>query len=412
MFTLEDFNIFKFKKIPVECSVENKIWNKYYSVSNKNPFKIGFQELENTLHLHNEDEKDLSSIIKESFDRQNENSFDNYIDKKIENSLIDYKTDFFSCITKSSESWNANLKKFSKLNLKYFQKEDLTDENLKFGKGGFGEVYKNKYCYSKVAIKFELATRKSTNSKKIFYRELLMTRKVNHKNILKIIGWVKYKGRLGLVMKYYQYGTLAHFLKESEQEVEVRSHNIETYYKKFGSFSFENKIEVALNIAYTLSMMNYRNLCHFDIKPHNIYMDKGYNPIIADFGLAKIRSDNEVIKANGCTVFYCPPEQIVNKNLGADADIWALGCVIYYLFQEKHPFYYLKQMNKKNVKDKHLYLDFVETYLRRPIFSNKFEEENPVICELVRDCMNIEPLKRIKPNRVVKVLLSIMENEI
>ena len=282
---------------------------------------------------------------------------------------------------------------------------------MKFGKGGFGEVYKNKYCYSKVAIKFELASRKSSNSKNVFFRELLMTRKVNHKYILKIIGWVKFEGKLGLVMKYYSYGTLAHFLKETENEAEKKSDVIQKYYERFGCFTYANKVELSLNIAYTLSMMTFRDLCHFDIKPHNIYMDKAYRPVIADFGLAKIRSDNEVIKANGCTVFYCPPEQIINKNLGADADIWALGCVIYYLFQERHPFYYLKLMNKKNVKDKHLYLDFVDTYLRRPIFSNEFEGENPEICEIVRDCMSMEASKRIKPNRVVKVLFRILEKE-
>ena len=79
-----------------------------------------------------------------------------------------------------------------------------------------------------------------------------------------------------------------------------------------------------------------KNICHLDIKPDNIVLDKNYNPIIIDFGQSeKIKNEKgEIIKydeSKGTNEYRCPEiwEEIPYK--GIEADIFSLGAVLFNL---------------------------------------------------------------------------------
>jgi serine/threonine protein kinase len=70
-----------------------------------------------------------------------------------------------------------------------------------------------------------------------------------------------------------------------------------------------------------------------DIKPQNILFMKDKTVKLADFGLSSQMSSssgfNQVYK--GGTPLYEAPELILSKPYDPKVDMWALGCVLYYM---------------------------------------------------------------------------------
>ncbi|CAG9310671.1 unnamed protein product [Blepharisma stoltei] len=80
--------------------------------------------------------------------------------------------------------------------------------------------------------------------------------------------------------------------------------------------------------------MHSNGYIHRDIKPENILLDKNNNVKIGDFGLSRYLTTSSV----GGTPFYYSPEMWRGVLPSKESDIWALGNVLYFLCQLKHPF--------------------------------------------------------------------------
>ena len=107
--------------------------------------------------------------------------------------------------------------------------------------------------------------------------------------------------------------------------------------------------EIMLAIEYIHSL----NVIYRDLKPENILIDHEGHIKLADFGLAKILSQNEQEDPNSfCgTPEYLAPEMIIGSGHDHSLDWWALGILIYEMIigippfynQNKHQMYYLIQ---------------------------------------------------------------------
>ena len=394
---LEKFKIY-FKKLPKKSIVRNENYINSELSKNQFPIKLGFNQIKKYLTSENEKTDVLM--------------FD-HLKNKINILLLRNNT--------------GNLKNYFRahceISLSWFENPDLANEGFKIGNGGFGEVFKNKYCNSKVAIKFELPSRLSKSSGKQFFKEFYISKKVNHKNVLRILGFVKFETRLGIVMEYCGHGTLSDILKKNlckkyedykancpNQKYSDSDKKTFDYFKLYGEFDFTKRLQLAIDLGYGICALHQKNIIHFDIKPQNIYLRKYYHIVLADFGLAKEIKDGKEIKANGCSIYYCPPEQISNKNPSFKCDVWAYGMVVYYMLLSKHPFSYLKKINAKNMKDKNVYLRQISVELKRPIFPKNFEENNSELCEILRECWNVDPENRPDMSKLVKSLSIYFEN--
>ena len=95
---------------------------------------------------------------------------------------------------------------------------------------------------------------------------------------------------------------------------------------------------IILNICYGLKEIHNKNLIHRDIKPANLFISKDYKIKIGDFSISrkikeKISDDNGYTLTEGIgTDRYMAPELISGEKYNNKIDIWALGCVIYELF--------------------------------------------------------------------------------
>jgi tRNA A-37 threonylcarbamoyl transferase component Bud32 len=99
---------------------------------------------------------------------------------------------------------------------------------------------------------------------------------------------------------------------------------------------------VVEKIARAIQHAHEHQIFHRDLKPGNILLDEEGEPAVSDFGLAKFRDlDIELTRTGAVvgTIPYMPPEQAeAKKDIGAGADIWALGVILYELIAGVRPF--------------------------------------------------------------------------
>lgn len=92
-------------------------------------------------------------------------------------------------------------------------------------------------------------------------------------------------------------------------------------------------LDIISAIAEGLDYAHSRNILHRDLKPANILIDIDRGPMLTDFGLAKLIGDTGAsLSASGTVVgtpHYIAPEVWEGKGSTAQADIYALGCVLF-----------------------------------------------------------------------------------
>ncbi len=110
--------------------------------------------------------------------------------------------------------------------------------------------------------------------------------------------------------------------------------------------SVELIIQVAIGVAKGLAYAHEKGLIHRDIKPANIWIDGEQDGLpkvkILDFGLARLQVDDthltHVTAIVGTPAFMAPEQARGDKSADARADLFSLGCVLYYLCTGEVPF--------------------------------------------------------------------------
>jgi glycogen synthase kinase 3 beta len=120
---------------------------------------------------------------------------------------------------------------------------------------------------------------------------------------------------LNIVMDFYE-GDMYNFIKNKEK--------LSTMDIKIISY------QIFRGLLYIHSL----NICHRDIKPHNLIMHEG-RVVICDFGSAKILDGGSNLSYI-CSRCYRAPELIFGSvNYGVHIDMWSAGCVLLEMIEGK-----------------------------------------------------------------------------
>jgi eukaryotic-like serine/threonine-protein kinase len=205
------------------------------------------------------------------------------------------------------------------------------------GKGGMGRVYKAMHQTMNRVVALKVLAPQVVSSERaheLFVREVQAAAQLSHPNIVMAFDANEDDGRHYLAMEY------------------VPGLNLERYAKKHGPLPIGLACEIAYQTANGLQHAHEKGMVHRDIKPANLllHQEVGNETIqvkITDFGLARLQQSDsdhsQTIIAKESTVMGTPdflsPEQAKNlHSVDIRADLYSLGCSLYFLLTGEVPF--------------------------------------------------------------------------
>ena len=220
------------------------------------------------------------------------------------------------------------------------------------GEGGMATVYlaDDLRHDRQVAIKVLKAELASAIGPERFAREIKITARLQHTNILPLIDSGEADGFLYYVMPFIEGESLRDRLDRETQ------------------LPVDDILAISDQVASALQYAHDHDIVHRDIKPDNIMLS-GDQVIVADFGIARAISSvgDQKLTETGLaigTVTYMSPEQATGmRELDGRSDQYALGCMVYEMLAGQPPF---TGPNVQSVVSQHLTAEPASVTLMRP----------------------------------------------
>jgi serine/threonine protein kinase len=165
-----------------------------------------------------------------------------------------------------------------------------------------------------------------------FRKEIDLLSGLTHPNIVRTLG-IDFgdNGELCLIMEF------------------VDGVDLEKKVVQSGPLPFEEACRLALAATAALEELYQKRIVHRDIKPSNLILDNNGTLKLADLGIARVNSSSDpgVTKAGwmvGSCHFMAPEQRDDPRQVDTRADIYSLGCTLYYLVTGQPPFGHLQDL--------------------------------------------------------------------
>ena len=208
------------------------------------------------------------------------------------------------------------------LDISKLQPGDVIDGRYKFiekiGKGAFGTVLlmQDQVVDEHLILKF-LNPNVSSDEEmmKRFVHELRYSRKITHRNVIRIYDFLHLQGAYAISMEYFPSHTLSAEIPDNKP------------------MPFEKALKYSYDIATGMAVAHQAGVIHRDLKPANILVnDEGLLKIV-DFGVAAAASSGDTqLTKTGYVIGspkYMAPEQILGKKVDETADVYSVGVIMY-----------------------------------------------------------------------------------
>ncbi|KAL6884674.1 hypothetical protein ACP4OV_010610 [Aristida adscensionis] len=196
----------------------------------------------------------------------------------------------------------------------------------RLGGGGFGSVYRGTLSgNTEVAVK---RLEGLQHGEKQFRTEVKTLGLIQHVNLVRLLGFCSTEHEKLLVYEYMPNGSLdAYLTGGGGGGGGGSSAACPSWRERYGVM-----VGVARGLAYLHDGCRER-IIHCDIKPENVLLDGEMCPKIADFGMAKLvgRDFSRALTTMRGTVGYLAPEWISGLPIGAKADVYSFGMLLFEL---------------------------------------------------------------------------------
>jgi serine/threonine protein kinase len=192
--------------------------------------------------------------------------------------------------------------------------------------GSFGCVYRAEHAFLPrvAAIKLlHTARLQSQEAHDKFLQEAQLLEQLKHLHILPIYEFGIDDDLPYLVAEYASRGSLRDLLRRRSRQ----------------PLSLEEAISIISQIGDALYYAHQQEVIHHDLKPENILFNSRGDALLADFGIAIVRTTatlQQFTEVNG-TPAYMAPEQFLGK-VSRRSDQYSLGCITYELVTGRQPF--------------------------------------------------------------------------
>ena len=263
------------------------------------------------------------------------------------------------------------------LDINALRNGDMIESRYKFiqkiGKGAFGTVVlvEDTVVDDRLILKF-LNPNVSSDEEmmKRFVHELRYSRKITHKNVIRIYDFLSICGAYAISMEYFPSHTLgAEIAKEKPMNP-----------KK--ALSFASDICTGMQIAH------HQGIIHRDLKPANILINDDGLLKIVDFGVAAAASHGDTqLTKTGYVIGspkYMAPEQILGKKVDERADVYSLGVILYEMLCGDPPY----------TRGDHMSVMYQHVQGKAPALSEVNDAVPAELSEIVQKAMSVDKMKR------------------
>ncbi|XP_061350718.1 calmodulin-binding receptor-like cytoplasmic kinase 3 [Gastrolobium bilobum] len=201
-------------------------------------------------------------------------------------------------------------------------------ETLQIGEGGFGTVYKAK-LEDGLVVAVKRAKREHFESLRTeFSSEIELLAKIDHRNLVKLLGYIDKGNERLLITEYVPNGTLREHLDGLRGKI----------------LDFNQRLEIAIDVAHGLTYLHLyaeKQIIHRDVKSSNILLTESMRAKVADFGFARqgpVNTDQTHIstKVKG-TVGYLDPEYMKTYQLTPKSDVYSFGILLLEIVTGRRP---------------------------------------------------------------------------
>jgi eukaryotic-like serine/threonine-protein kinase len=197
----------------------------------------------------------------------------------------------------------------------------------KIGKGAFGTVVlvEDTVVEERLILKFLNANVSSDEEMlKRFVHELRYSRRITHKNVIRIYDFLYVGGSYAISMEYFP------------------SHTLGTEIANERPMPPKKAVTYGMDICIGMSVAHQQGIIHRDLKPANILINDSGLLKIVDFGVAAAaKSGDTQLTKTGYVIGspkYMAPEQILGKKVDERADIYSLGVIMYEMLAGNPPY--------------------------------------------------------------------------
>jgi serine/threonine-protein kinase len=188
----------------------------------------------------------------------------------------------------------------------------------KIGKGAFGTVLlmQDEVVDERLILKF-LNPNVSSDEEmmKRFVHELRYSRKITHRNVIRIYDFLSLQGSYAISMEYFPSHTLSGEIPDQKP------------------MDIEKALRFSRDIAAGMAVAHQAGVIHRDLKPANVLINNDGLLKIVDFGVAAAASSGDTqLTKTGYVIGspkYMAPEQILGKKVDETADIYSVGVIMY-----------------------------------------------------------------------------------
>ncbi|XP_031392615.1 G-type lectin S-receptor-like serine/threonine-protein kinase SD1-1 isoform X4 [Punica granatum] len=188
----------------------------------------------------------------------------------------------------------------------------------KIGEGGFGPVYKGQLPNGQeiAAKRLSETSRQGLNE---FKNEVMLIAKLQHRNLVKLLGCCIEGEERMLVYEYMPNGSLDTFIFGT---------------KRGSCLAWRRRLNIIVGIARGLLYLHRDSrltIIHRDLKASNMLLDSEMNPKISDFGMARTFAGDQLLEKTKRivgTYGYMSPEYAVDGLFSVKSDVFSFGVLL------------------------------------------------------------------------------------
>jgi serine/threonine protein kinase/tetratricopeptide (TPR) repeat protein len=192
----------------------------------------------------------------------------------------------------------------------------------KVGEGGFGSVHRawDPELEREVAIKILHKDISDGQRKERILREGRALARIEHPNVVRVLGVESHGDRVGLCMEF------------------IRGETLATVVGTQGVRNAREAVLVGEDVCRALAAVHRAGFVHRDVKSRNVMRDRAGRIVLMDFGTGR-QTDRDTSLEHDLvgTPMYMAPEVLAGATASASSDVYSVGVLLYYLVTAEYP---------------------------------------------------------------------------